>query len=124
MNANRADTHLKVYAEQDGEFTVVTLVGPVDASTFDQYKDELDPVFKDGAPLIAVDCGSLSYINSKGIGLLASYHRMLLIKEGNMVLFGVNRRIMKTLDLLGLAKRLNICGTKRDAFSKLSEKKD
>jgi anti-anti-sigma factor len=121
MIANRTDAQLKIYVEKENDVVIILLVGPVDAATFEYFKDELDPLFKEGSPKIAVDCGSLTYINSKGIGLLANYHRMLLIRKGNVVLFNVSRRLMKTLDLLGLAKRLNICASKDEAFALLAE---
>ena len=113
-----SQAELNVYTEDVDGVTVVTLAGPVDSATFDQYKSELDRLCRtETAPRLAIDCRQLSYINSKGIGLLASLHRQVMIQMGNIALFGLSSRIMKTLELLGLGKRLRIYDSREEALA-------
>ncbi len=113
-----AQAELNVYTEDVDGVTVVTLAGPVDSATFDQYKSELDRLCRtETAPRLAIDCRQLSYINSKGIGLLANLHRQVMIQMGNIALFGLSSRIMKTLELLGLGKRLRIYDSREEALA-------
>lgn len=113
-----ARAELEISSEKVGDVTVVKLAGPVDSATFDTYKEAMDQFCRaEKAPRLVIDCCELSYINSKGIGLLASLHRMVMIQMGNIALFGLSSRILKTLELLGLGKRLRIYETQEEALA-------
>ncbi len=113
-----ARAELEISSEKVGDITFVKLAGPVDSATFDTYKEALDQLCRaESSPRLVIDCRDLSYINSKGIGLLASLHRMVMIQMGNIALFGVSPRILKTLELLGLGKRLRIFKTREEAIA-------
>ncbi len=103
-----AQADLHVMFDQSESVTIVKLVGPIDSATFDQFKSAMQPILKEPVPLCVVDCTELSYINSKGIGLLANLHRQAMICMGYAAFFGIAPRIKKTFDLLGLGKRLHI----------------
>ncbi len=109
--------NLDIYIEKQGDTSIVTLDGPVDSATFDQYKQTLDPICKAPGAKVVLDCRKLTYINSKGIGLLASYHRNSLIHFGCIHLCGLNNKIVKTMDLLGLGKRLKMFETREEALT-------
>lgn len=120
-----ARAELDVYTEDVDGVTVVTLAGPVDSATFDKYKEELDRLCRtETAPHLAIDCSQLSYINSKGIGLLASMHRQVMIQMGNIALFDLSPRILKTLELLGLGKRLRLYDTREEALASFQKAGD
>ncbi len=108
---------LDIYTENKEGVTIITLDGPVDSATFDQYKQTLDPLCKAPRIKVVLDCTKLTYINSKGIGLLASYHRNSLINFGSIHLCGLNKKIVKTMDLLGLGKRLKIFDSSDEALA-------
>lgn len=113
-----ARAELEISSEKVRDITVVKLAGPVDSATFDTYKEALDPLCRaEPSPQLVIDCRELSYINSKGIGLLASLHRMVMIQMGSIALFGLSSRILKTLELLGLGKRLRIYKTQEEAMA-------
>jgi len=116
MHMARAE--LDIYTNEVDGIIVVKLVGPVDSATFDKYKQELDRLCHVApCPRIAIDCSELTYINSKGIGLLASLHRQVMIQMGNIALFGLSSRILKTLELLGLGKRLRLFDVREEALA-------
>ncbi len=113
-----ARAELEISSEKVGDITLVKLAGPVDSATFDTYKEALDQLCRaETSPRLVIDCRDLSYINSKGIGLLASLHRMVMIQMGKIALFGLSSRIRKTLELLGLGKRLRIYETQEEAVA-------
>lgn len=103
-----ATADLHVLVEQSDSVTIVKLIGPIDSATFDQFKAAMQPVLREPVLLCVVDCSQLSYINSKGIGLLANLHRQAMISMGYAAFLGIAPRIKKTFDLLGLGKRLHI----------------
>lgn len=100
------NTNLNVLTEERPEGTLIKPLGPVDSATFDDFKAALEPLLRKSGSRLVVDCSSLSYVNSKGIGFLATMHRKALVDNGKVVFFGLSPRIAKTLDLLGLSKRL------------------
>lgn len=121
MTLIMAGPNLDIHVEPRDDVTLVSLNGPVDSATFDQFKQTLDPLCKGGGIKLVLNCRNLSYMNSKGIGLLASLHRSALINMGNIVLACLNHKIVKTLDLLGLGKRLKIFEDVDEAIASLKQ---
>ena len=104
-----------IFKEEDG-IAIVSLVGPVDSATFDEFKTSMQPLLRDPSPHVVIDCSRLNYINSKGIGLLANLHRQAMISMGYAAFHSISPRIRKTFDLLGLGKRLHIFETAAEAL--------
>lgn len=105
-----------IFKDEDG-IIFVSLVGPVDSATFDDFKTGMQPLLREPKPHVVVDCSRLTYINSKGIGLLANLHRQSLISLGYAAFYGIAPRIRKTFDLLGLGKRLRMFDTAEEAVA-------
>lgn len=106
---------LSIVEEWVDDIAMVHVTGPVDSETFGEFKEALEPLYLSDCPKIIVDCRRLSYINSKGIGLLALAHRRTLMHGGQLALFGLNPVIRQTLDLLGLATRLHLFDDQKSA---------
>ena len=112
-----AEATLEVKIEQQGAVTIATLNGPVDSATHDEFKNALDPIFGKPAPHIVLDCSGLTYINSKGLALLAKYHRAAMLDRGWMSVCNVNRKIVRTIDLLGMGKILRCFNSRDEAIA-------
>lgn len=108
---------LDIQLEQVGKVTVVTLSGPVDSATHDHFKQTLDPLFTAREVYVLLDCKGLTYINSRGLGLLASYHRLCFASRGWMAICNVDRKTVKTMDLLGLGKMLQFYPSREEALA-------
>jgi anti-anti-sigma factor len=95
---------------------IVRLCGPLDSMTYDQTKDYLEPIV--GAPhaRVVLDGEKLSYINSRGITLLARYQKMAAASLGFLGIAALNRRICKAIELLGMASLLRLYPTVDDAM--------
>ena len=111
------ESALQVTVEQVDKAFVVVLAGPVDSATHDQFKGALDPLFLRAAPCVILDCTHLTYINSKGLALLAKYHRTAFATRGWMAVCCVNRKLVRTMDLLGLGKVLKFYETREEALA-------
>ena len=68
---------------------------------------------------VLLDCTGLTYMNSKALGLVSSYHRTLLAAMGQLALCSLNRKLVKTMDLLGLGQMLKIYDTREEALRNL-----
>lgn len=107
-----ANPDLKMYTEQIGNVAVVTVAGPVDSATIEQFRIALDPVAAKPGAYVLLDCQDMTYINSRGLGLLAKYHRTCFGHLGWFALCNVNRKLVRTMDLLGLGSLLKFYDTR------------
>ncbi len=110
---------LDISIEEAGAITVVVIQGPVDSATIDVLREALDPVCLPPGRRVVLDCRRLTYLNSRAIGLIMKYHRGLMLSRGRLALFGLNDRLVRTLDLLQLGKSLVVFPTREEAIASL-----
>ncbi len=87
---------------------LVHVSGPLDSMTHEQFKSLLDPMVNQPHVRIVLDCESLSYVNSKGLALLGRYQRITIQNLSFFGIAGLNRRITKTIELLGMSKLVRL----------------
>lgn len=109
-------TNLTTDIEDRDGIQLIRVAGPLDSMTHDQIKNLLDPLVSKPKALIVLDCENLKYVNSRGITLLARYHRAVSANMGFFGVAGVNSRILKGLELLGMGKLLHFYATVGDAL--------
>ncbi len=95
---------------------LVHLSGPLDSVTHDQFKDLLDPIVNQSNVRLVLDCEQLSYINSKGLALLGRYQRISMQNLSFMGIAALNRRITKTIELLGMSRLVKLYDTVEEAI--------
>ena len=101
--------------ERDGVH-VVHVSGPLDSMTYDVFRAQLDPLVNRVRARIVLDCERLSYVNSKGLTLLARYQR---IAVQTFTFFGVAAlpaRIVKSIEMLGMGRLLKSYATVAEAL--------
>jgi anti-anti-sigma factor len=114
-----AKSTLDIEIAADDQVTVVVLDGPVDSATIPDFKKALDPIFRQKEAKVLLDCTSLTYMNSKAIGLLAKYRRECYIGGGRMALCHLNKKLVRTMDLLGLGSMLKTYESREEAMQAL-----
>ncbi|MDR0994469.1 MAG: STAS domain-containing protein [Verrucomicrobiota bacterium] len=112
-----ADAVLTTQMEVQDGIQVVHISGPLDSVTHDQFKETLDPIIRKPHSKIVLDCEKLSYATSKGMALLGSYQRMALQNVSFLGIAGLNKRIVKTIELLGMGKLVKLYPTVEEAIS-------
>lgn len=104
MNA----TPLVIDVKEHDQWVELTMKGPVDSLTSETFDRRLEPLGQQVDVQVLVDGRGLTYINSRGIGGLMALHKRALIHGGCLAIYGLNSRITKTLELLGLGHRLHL----------------
>ena len=94
----------------------VRLAGPLDSVTYDNFKALLDPLVNEKGSRIVLGCESLTYVNSKGLALLGRYQRVSAQMVGFFGIAGLNKRIIRTIELLGMRKLVKLYDTSREAL--------
>jgi anti-sigma B factor antagonist len=109
------DTGLATEFEDRNGIRVVHVSGPLDSMTHDQFKSLLDPMVNQARIRIVLDCEKLTYVNSRGLTLLAHYQRMA---ASSLSFFGVaalSPRVAKAIELLGMGKLVKLYPTVEEA---------
>jgi len=103
--------------EERNGIHLIRMEGPLDSLTYDQFKDFLDPIAAELHARIVLDCRNLRYVNSRGITLPAHYQRTL---SSSLAFFGIaalNARILKAIELLGVAKLVRLYSSVEEALA-------
>ena len=103
-----SDAVLTTQIESREGVQVIHISGPLDSMTHDRFKDLLDPMVNQPRVRIVLDCENLSYVNSKGLALLGRYQRIALQNLSFLGIAALNRRITKTIELLGMSKLVKL----------------
>jgi anti-sigma B factor antagonist len=111
--------HIKKLQEDGAE--VLALIGEIDASSSIELDLAIAKSVGEGATKILVDCGSLEYISSAGLGVFMSYIEEFKDKNIRMVLFGMNEKVANTFEILGLNELLKIGKDKSEAKRMINE---
>ena len=110
-----ADAVLTTQIENRDGIQLVHVSGPLDSMTHDQFKNLLDPMVSQPHVRIVLDCENLSYVNSKGLALLGRYQRITIQNLSFLGIAALNRRITKTIELLGMSKLVKLYPTVEEA---------
>jgi anti-sigma B factor antagonist len=93
--------------QEDG-VDVIALIGEIDASSSIELDLAIAKSVGEGFTRILIDCNSLEYISSAGLGVFMSYIEEFKDQNIKMVLFGMNEKVANTFEILGLNELLKI----------------
>ncbi|MCO5172216.1 MAG: STAS domain-containing protein [Planctomycetes bacterium] len=85
---------------------VLNLKGQLDAHTFPDLQRELEALVSGDTPRVVLDCSSLDYISSAGLGVLKKMTREFRGKQGDIRLAQLPPKIDNVVSLLGFSQVL------------------
>jgi anti-sigma B factor antagonist len=100
---------------QESNYDLITIIGEVDASSSIELDSALAEAIASGHKSFLVDCSSLEYISSAGLGVFMSYIEDIKKKDIKLVLFGLNEKVANVFEILGLDQLLTIKTDKEEA---------
>lgn len=100
---------------REGDIETIVLVGEVDASSSIEVDNAIAESLKSGIKKLLIDCHSLEYISSAGLGVFMSYIEDFRSEGNKMVLYGMNDKVANTFGILGLDQLLQIANSKEEA---------
>src|SRR6187431_2365191 len=106
---------------QEDKIDVIVINGEIDASSSIELDLTIAKSVGEGFKKILVDCTSLEYISSAGLGVFMSYIEEFKDSGVNMVLFGMKEKVENTFSILGLAELLHISMDKEGAKKLVDE---
>ena len=105
----------------ENEADIIVIVGEVDASSSITLDNAISEVIANGRKSLLIDCTDMEYISSAGLGVFMSYIEEIKKKSINLVIFGLNEKVMNVFNILGLDQLLHTAADKAKAKALLHE---
>src|SRR2546421_12031102 len=94
---------VKVIKASDGTAaTLAEVDGSIDASTITQFQQVMDKLVERGVKNLILDCTSVKYINSTGLGTLLKYADTFESIGGHLAFCPGPRKVMLVVGIVGL----------------------
>ncbi|TNE74375.1 anti-sigma factor antagonist [bacterium] len=100
---------------------ILEISGELDAHTASQLEDALKIVLDQDRNRIIVNCQSLEYIASAGLGVFMAYIEDVRSLGGDIKLTNMNPRVYNVFDLLGFPTLYDILEDVSDAVEQFSK---
>ena len=111
---------LTTQIENRAGIQLVHVLGALDSMEFEQFKDMMDPLVNHAHARIVLDCEKLTYVNSKGLALLGRYQRISSQNLSFLGVAGMNKRLVKTIEVLGMGKLVKLYDNVEEALKAAS----
>jgi len=92
----------------DGKTVQLILTGYLDTYNSPEFQTHVNQLIDSGINRIIFNCNGLNYISSTGIGAFTAFLKNLKQKKGDMVLFGLQNKVLDVFQLLGFTKFFKI----------------
>ena len=87
------------FTVHDDTLTVLGL-DYLSATNATAFKDAVRPRIDPGHPVVEVDCATVRFIDSEGLGALISLHRTVLQHDGKIRLINTSPLVRKLIELI------------------------
>jgi anti-anti-sigma factor len=91
-----------------GKTVQLILTGYLDTYNSPEFQNHVNQLIDSGIIRIIFNCNGLNYISSTGIGAFTAFLKNLKQRKGDMVLFGLQHKVLDVFQLLGFTKFFKI----------------
>ena len=99
------------------DISEVVIEGRLDASNAQNIEKQIQQLIGTGQIRLIFNLSDLVYISSAGLRVLITTIKLLKVKQGNLVLFGLKDNIEEILKVSGFTRLFNIQQNKEDAIA-------
>ena len=92
---------MEIAHEKQGEVTIVTLAGRLDAGATKTAEDGFNAALGSGAPHLAIDMSKLDYISSAGLRVLLMLAKKVQQAQGRVALCGLAPNVREVFSVSG-----------------------
>ena len=96
---------MEITSREEGNRTVVTLVGRLDTNTSPQLEQFAADLFDNGKNEILVDMEKCDFVSSAGLRVIVAMQKRVM-NEGSLAFRGVQPDVMDVFEMTGFAKLL------------------
>ena len=109
-----------VRTEQQNGISIISLDGFVDAHTAPEFESCIQAELEAGHVRIVVNCASLTYISSAGLGVFMSFIEEVREQNGDIKISGLIPKVRHTFDILGFPDLFEMTADLASALSSFS----
>jgi len=109
-----------VEASRQGDISILTLNGFLDAHTAPRFEKSIQEEFDAGRFRMIVDCAGLTYISSAGLGVFMSFIEDVREKNGDIKICTLREPVYQVFDILGFPALFDIVPDRQTAIEKFS----
>jgi anti-sigma B factor antagonist len=106
-------------ARIDERTRLVALAGELDLYSADAFRAGLDDALEEGVTRLVVDLGSVEFIDSVALGVLANAMKRVRAAGGGLGVVSSNQQIVRVFEITGLDRLIVIAPTLADALERL-----
>lgn len=106
---------MEINTTRETDFYLIHLSGDLDASSCITLDKAISEAAAGGEKKLLIDCNDLQYISSAGLGVFMSYLQDFEADNVSMTLYGLNTKVKRVFQILGLDALINIVSNKEEA---------
>lgn len=110
-----------VHRAQEGELTVLSLDGYLDAHTAPDFERAIQSEIDAGRVRLIVDGGQLKYISSAGLGVFMSFIEEIRDRHGDIKICNLMPKVRQVFDILGFQTIYDMLETRDAAVQRFAE---
>ncbi|MGD9874323.1 MAG: anti-sigma factor antagonist [Kiritimatiellia bacterium] len=117
-----SEEKLSIDLIQSEDVIVAVCKGEIDAVTAELLNKKVGAQVRSRNKKIAVDLSGVTFINSRGMGMLIEFNRQTKLGTGKFVICGAAPAVLHSLQQLGIPSLIRVFATREDAVSALQKK--
>ena len=110
-------SELQIHCHDKENTRVFYPQGFINAHTVQDFERSLQSALESGCYKILINCQSLSYINSSGLGVLMGVIEEIQENEGYLFLSNMNDTVFHIFDTLGFTHLFKVYGDEAEALN-------
>ncbi len=99
---------LDIDIERISSIAILHIHGMISIETVNDFEDEFKKEIEKKPEIIALNCGSLSYLDSIGIKYMVKLSKTAIVEEIDVILYDLNHTIKKIFEVSTLDRYFNI----------------
>lgn len=99
---------LTVEVASKGDEVILVLVGELDPHTAPILRSSVDDAVSDATTTLVLDVAGLQFIDSSGLRVIISAHKVMADKGGRLVLRAPTENTRRLLEITGLAEHVDL----------------
>ena len=99
---------MQVTITTQGAKTLVVIEGRLDATTVNQFQQDIQPLMEGENPDIELDCASLEYISSQGLRMFLILQKSVNARGGHLVVTHMIAPVREVFDITGFSGIIHI----------------
>lgn len=113
---------MNIEVKQRGDVQVIGCTGSLDADTVSAFKKVAYDLVGGGSTRFVIDCTSLSFIDSMGLGVLISLLRKVRSRDGDVKVAALSDEVKTIFEITRLHRLFDVCADSNTAVNQFAKK--